>query len=149
MLMTRWNNLGDVRQEMSRLHEEMNRLFSRWGGNGVRGYAPDVYPALNLWEDDGNLFVEAELPGFSLDNLEIYVTGDNLLNLKGERKQPEMEGGTWHRQERGFGSFSRLIELPTSVDSDMVSARFEQGVLTITLGKREDVKPRRIEVKTS
>lgn len=149
MLTTRWNNLGDVRHEMSRLHDEMNRLFSRWGTNGMRGYARSTYPALNLWEDNGNLYVEAELPGFTLDNLEIYVTGDNQLSLKGERKQPEMEGGTWHRQERGFGSFGRLIDLPSAVDSDKVSAKFEQGVLTITLPKREEVKPRRIEVKTS
>jgi HSP20 family protein len=141
--------MGDVRQEMNRLHDEMNRLFSRWGGNGTHGYARSTYPALNLWEDDGNLYVEAELPGFSLDNLEIYVTGENQLSLKGERKQPEMEGGTWHRQERGFGSFARLIELPTAVDSDKVAANFEQGVLTIALPKREEVKPRRIEVKTS
>ena len=149
MLMTRWNNLGDARHEMARLHDEMNRVFSRWGGNGVRGYGRNVYPALNLWEDDGNVYVEAELPGFTLDSLEIYVTGENQLSIKGERKKPEMEGGTWHREERGFGRFSRMVELPIAVDSEKVTAGFEHGVLTMTLPKREEVKARRIEVKSS
>ena len=91
--------------------------------------------------------VEAELPGFNLDELEMYVTGENQLSIKGERKRPDPGKGTWHRQERGYGSFSRLIELPGPVDSSSVSAEFKDGVLTITLPKREEAKPRRIEVK--
>lgn len=126
-----------------RLRDEMERLF----GNGVRQVSMMVYPPLNLWEDDNNLFVEAELPGFELSELEITVTGDNQLSLKGDRKQPELEGGTWHRQERGYGSFHRMVELPEHVDPDKVAAEFRNGVLRITMPKKEDAKPRRIEVK--
>jgi HSP20 family protein len=126
------------------------------GGNGAvvrrRDERPapvchSVYPPLNLWEDDNNLYVEAELPELELTDLEIFVNGDNQLSIKGERKQPERENGTWHRQERGHGSFSRAGELPQYVDSDKVTAEFKHGVLTITLPKRKEAKARRIEVK--
>jgi HSP20 family protein len=133
---------------MNRLHDEMNRLFGRYS-NGVREFSAGGYPPLNLWEDEDNLYVEAELPGFQLDDLEMYVTGDNQLSVKGQRKQPELGKGTWHRQERGYGAFSRLIELPGAVESEKVSAEFRNGVLTITLPKRAETKPRRIEVKAS
>lgn len=141
MFATRWSPLVGMQ-------EEMNRLFDRCGMNGPRQFARSQYPLLNLWEDDDNLYVEAELPGFALDGLEIYVTGDNQLSLKGQRKQPELETGTWHRQERGYGNFSRVVQLPTAVDAEKVSAEFKNGVLTVTMAKRQEQKPRRIEVKT-
>ncbi len=143
MLATRWEPRS-MWSEMNRLRDEMDRLF---GGNGLRRFSVSTYPPLNLWEDDNNLFVEAELPGFELSELEITVTGDNQLSIKGERKQPELEKGTWHRRERGFGSFNRMIELPQHVDAEGVSAEFKHGVLNVTMPKKEEAKPRRIEVK--
>lgn len=144
MLATRW----EPWTEMNRLAREMDRLFGS-NGNGVgRGMSVGTYPALNVWEDEDQLYAEAELPGFSLDELEIYVTG-NQLTIKGERRSPESEGGTWHRQERGYGKFARMVELPGELDGDKVSAVFKDGVLLITLPKTEAVKPRRIEVKAS
>ncbi len=145
MLATRWEPIA----QMNRLRQEMDRLFDRWGDSRPLPYARSTFPPMNLWENDEQLFVEAELPGFALEDLEITVTGGNQLNINGERKAPEPEGGIWHRRERGFGRFSRSVELPGYVDSDCVSAEFKNGVLTITLPKREEVKPRRIEVKVS
>lgn len=142
-----WHSPGDLRQEMNRLQQQMSRLFDRWGGNGSSKMSSAVAPPLNMWEDEESLYIEAELPGLGLDDLEIYVAGDNKLSLKGERKPPEQAGGTWHRRERGFGEFGRIVELPSPVDSDKVSARFQHGVLVITLPKREVAKPRRITVK--
>lgn len=142
MLATRWEPWA----EMNRLGRELDRLFSRSSNGMGHSFAAGGYPALNLWEDQDNLYAEAELPGFSLDNLEIYVTG-NQLTIKGERLPPERENGMWHRQERGYGKFSRMIELPGDIDSDKVSAQFNHGVLQVTLPKSEAVKPRRIEVK--
>jgi HSP20 family protein len=131
---------------MNRLQDEMNRVFDRWGlGRSGAG----VYPALNLWEDDQSIYVEAELPGLALDDVEIYVTGSDQLNVTGERKEPSAEKGTWHRQERGHGKFSRTIQLPHDVDAEKVTGDFKLGVLTITLPKREEVKPRRIEVRAT
>lgn len=149
MLTTRWQPLGSVWSEMNRVQREMERYFERNGANGPRQLAAATYPALNLWEDNDNLFVEAELPGLELDDLEIYVNGDNQLTIKGERKRPVVDGGTWHRQERGYGTFNRLIELPQEVNPDKVTAEFKSGVLTIALPKREEIKPRRIQVKVN
>jgi HSP20 family protein len=148
-MLTRWEPFGDLRGEMNRLYDEMTRVFERRGNGGYRPSASNVFPPLNLWEDESHLFVEAELPGFELGELEIYVTGEKQLSIKGERKRREKEGGTWHRQERGYGAFSRAVELPVGVESDRVSAELKNGVLTITLPKRAEVKPRRIEVKSS
>jgi HSP20 family protein len=134
---------------MKRLQEEMEQWFGRGGMHDPRRFAHSVFPLLNAWEDDNNLYVEAELPELELSDLEIIVNGDNQLSIKGERKQPEGENGTWHRRERGHGKFSRVGELPHYVDSDKVTAEFKHGVLTITLPKRKEAKARRIEVKAS
>ena len=125
MLSTQWHPM----QEMNRLRSEMDRLFGRYGNGTSRPVAAVTFPALNMWEDNDTLHVEAELPGFDLDQLEIYVTAGNQLSISGERKQPEREGGVWHRQERGFGNFRRMFELPWDVDCDKVSATFENGIL--------------------
>jgi HSP20 family protein len=134
---------------MNRLQEEMEQWLRRAGMNVPRPFAGSVYPPLNLWEDDNNLYVEAELPELELTDLEILVNGDNQLSIKGERKQPPQGKGMWHLQERGHGSFSRMGELPQYVDSDKVTAEFRNGVLTITLPKRKKAKARRVEVKAS
>ena len=145
MLATRWEPFA----QMNRLRRDMDRLLDHWGDSRPLQYSRSSFPPLNLWEHDDHMFVETELPGFELDDLEILVTGGNQLSIQGERKAPTLEDGTWHRRERGFGTFSRSIELPGYVDSENVSAEFKHGVLTITLPKREEVKPRRIEVKVS
>ena len=144
MLATQWEPFVG----MNRLQNEMNRLFDQWGTRTPR-YDQSVYPPLNLWEDGDSYFVEAELPGLAMDDLEIYVTRGNQLSIKGTRKRPELENGSWHRCERGFGSFSRMVELPGNADAEKVSAEFCNGVLTITLPKSEEAKPRKITVKTS
>ena len=149
MLATRWQPVDTMWPGMKRLQEEMDQWFGHAGMNDSRRFAHSVYPPLNLWEDDNNLYVEAELPELELSDLEIFVNGDNQLSIKGERKQPAPENGRWHRQERGHGSFSRTCELPQYVDSDTVTAEFKHGVLTITLPKRKEAKARRIEVKAS
>ncbi len=144
MLGIRWQPWNVA--EWSRWQSEMDRMFERFAGGLPRRFAQAAYPALNLWEDNDQLCVEAELPGFELDELEIFVNGGKQLTIKGQRRQVTAEGGVWHRQERTFGSFERTIELPHDVDADKVSAELKQGVLTITLPKREEAKPRRIAV---
>lgn len=141
MLSTQWQPLA----EMNRMRDEMERLFGRTSAVS----RPSAYPPLNMWENADNLYVEAELPGFELDDLEIYVTAGNQLSISGERKQQEHEGGAWHRQERSFGKFRRTFELPCDVDSGSVEATFSNGVLTLTMPKAEELKPRKIQVKAS
>ena len=149
MLTTRSQPFATVWPEMNRLQEEMEQWLGRHGMSDPRQLARSVYPPLNLWEDDNNLYVEAELPELELSDLEIVVDGDNQLSIKGEHKRPEQENGMWHRHERGHGSFSRMGELPQYVDSDKVTAELKHGVLTITLPKRPEAKGRRIEVKAN
>jgi HSP20 family protein len=136
-----WNQLAN-------LQNEMNRLFNRWGGDGNRETGVvTTYPAVNIWEDSENVYIEAELPGVNKDSLEIYVTGGNQFTLKGERQPPAEEEGVWHRQERGSGSFVRVLTLPVSVDQNKVDAHLENAVLQIKLAKHEASKPRKITVK--
>jgi HSP20 family protein len=145
MSATRWQP-AEMWTEMNRLHDEMNRLFGRQGDGRGRQFAAS-YPAINMWETDEQLVVEAELPGFEMSHLEVSVEAGNQLSIQGDRTQPELEQGSWHRQERGFGKFARVITLPTEVDTEAVEARFKLGVLTIVMPKRAEAKPRRIEVR--
>lgn len=149
MMTVRWRPWMEMQAEVNRLQDEVNRLFGRWTPAAVGALRRAEFPALNLWEDENNLYVEAELPGLELSNLEITVTGGNQLSIKGERPQPTMEKGRWHREERGYGKFSRLVELPFPVCDEKVAAEFKHGVMTITLPKREEAKPRRIEIKVN
>ena len=88
MLTTRWQPLGAVWPEMNRLQEEMKQWLGRLGMNDPRRFARSVYPPLNAWEDDNNLYVEAELPELELSDLEIVVNGDNQLSIKGKHSNP-------------------------------------------------------------
>jgi HSP20 family protein len=114
-----------------------SRLHGAWGNES---------PALNVWEDEANYYAEAELPGYKLDELEIFVV-KNELTLKGERKAvEEAKDATFHRRERTEGVFSRILRLPTDVDAEKVHAKLKDGVLTITLPKAEATKPRKISI---
>ena len=142
MLWTRWNPLGTgMLSRFQQLQEEMNRVFDRWGDGRT------AFPALNVWEQDDALFVEAELPGLGLEDLEIFVTGQNQLTIKGERKPAAPDNAMQHRLERPFGQFVRTLTLPFPVDDSAVDARLENGVLTLRLPKHEAAKPRKIKVK--
>lgn len=145
MMSSRMQPLGTVWNQLHHFQDEMNRLFDRWSNGRSFGGAA-AFPPLNIWEEDEELVVEAELPGLDLADLSIYVTGGNQLTLKGERK-PAAAKGVWHRQERTFGSFSRSLTLPFAVDPDKVEARLENGVLHLRLTKHESARPRKIAVK--
>jgi HSP20 family protein len=148
MRLSRWHESNPWWNPLSQFQNEMNRLFDRWnGGDGLFGAA--AFPPLNVWEEGDHAFVEAELPGQDLKNLEIYVTGGNQLTLKGERKPNAPEKGVLHRQERAFGSFVRTLTLPFPVDPNKVEARLENGVLAVKLAKHESARPRKITVKTA
>ena len=135
----------------NRLRDEMEGLFNNVMTNMPAlpfvggGTAP--FPALNLWEDEQNIYVEAEVPGLTMQSVEVFVVG-NELSIRGERREPEMENAAFHRRERGVGAFSRVIRLPSDIDSEKVQATLRDGVLTITLPKAEAAKPRKIEVRS-
>lgn len=108
-----------------------------------------VFPAINMWQGDEAVAITAELPGIEPSDIEVTVK-DNVLTLSGERAAPELpDGARWHRSERAFGKFSRSIRLPFPASDDRVEARFEDGVLRIVVGRAEEEKPRKIEIKAA
>jgi HSP20 family protein len=137
---------SDLLSEMGRFQEELNRVFGRFVPTSARGLFNGAGPLVNVWEDDEALYAEADLPGSKLDKLEIFVTEGNQLTVQGERPEGEWNNAVWHRQERRFGAFTRTLTLPALVDPDKVEARYEDGVLRLTLPKSEAARPRRISV---
>ena len=117
-----------------------------------RGFWPPprvAFPAVNVWQGSEAVAVTAELAGIEPCDIEISVKG-NLLTLSGERKAPQVpESARWHRNERGYGKFSRSIRLPFAASEDKVEARMTNGVLRIVISRPEEKKPKKIEIKAA
>ncbi|KPK78878.1 MAG: hypothetical protein AMJ81_14660 [Phycisphaerae bacterium SM23_33] len=133
-----------------RLRDEMNDLFGRffedWPLAGTR--QETWWPALDIVEHDDAVVVKADLPGLKTEDIDISVQ-NNVLTISGEKKESKEEKGeSYYHVERRFGSFHRDMTLPAGVDADKVQASYHDGVLTITLPKTEQAKPKRIQVKT-
>ena len=136
-------------REMMTLREAMDRLFddaftrplSLTGNNWS-------IPAVDMYQTDDEVVVKAALPGIKADEVQINVTGE-VLTIKGEtKKENETKEKAYHLREQRWGAFERSIVLPTEVVADKAKADFENGVLTITLPKAEEVKPKTINIKT-
>ena len=139
----------DPFRELRSLQDEMTRLFS--------GVVPASYgreemthgawaPSVDIYEDKDRLILEAELPGMNREDFEISVE-NNVITLSGERKlEKKTEGDNYHRVERSYGTFTRSFTLPQTVTADGATADFENGVLKVSLPKREETKARKIEI---
>lgn len=104
-------------------------------------------PAVDMYQTDDEVVVKVSIPGFKAEDVQINVTGD-ILTLKGEMKhEEEKKDKAWHIREQRWGSFERSLALPTEVVADKAKAEFENGILTVTLPKAEEVKPKTITVK--
>jgi HSP20 family protein len=104
-------------------------------------------PAIDMYQTDDEIVVKASLPGVKADEVQINITGE-ILTLKGETRQvEEKKDKAWHMREQRWGAFERAIALPTEVVADKAKAEFENGILTITLPKAEEVKPKIISIK--
>lgn len=127
---------------------EMERLFNDfWPEVDVSVMRSRAFPPLNVWEDGEVFFVEAELPGMKMENIDVEVLG-NEVTLKGRREKPAQDNVTYHRHERGHGEFTRLLTLPADIEVNKVEASLRDGVLTIKLPKAEAAKARKIQVKS-
>lgn len=137
---------------MGQLREEVDRLFADFFGNGAgnagRLATGGGFPALNVWERGEELYVEAEVPGLKVDDVDISVVGGELI-IKGKRMDLEEQDAVYHRRERGVGEFHRSVRLPLEVDVETIQAKLTDGVLLITLPKAEAARPRKIQVKTA
>ena len=135
-------------REMMSLRDAMDRLFDDAFTRPLSLRDGWSVPAIDMFQTDDEIVVKAALPGMKSDEVQINITGE-VLTLKGEVKQnQEMEEKAWHIREQRFGSFERSIALPTDVVADKARADFENGILTITLPKAEEVKPKTIRIKT-
>jgi len=133
---------------MMTLREAMDRLFDDAFTRPVNlrdgGWSS---PAIDMYQTDDEVVLRAALPGFKADEVQINVTGD-VLTLRGEMKhEEEQKDKAWYIREQRWGSFERSITLPTDVKADKAVADYENGILTVTLPKAEEVKPKTITVK--
>jgi HSP20 family protein len=127
----------------------MDRLWNVVSGAGTGLEHARVFPPINISEDENQVVVRAELPGISGDQIELSLTGDQLI-LRGERRTTQSgEKINYHRKEREEGVFRRIINLPSRVDSQKVEALSKNGVLTIKIAKAEEVKPRQVSIQTA
>ena len=151
MVLLRWRDPFErtALSELNKLQEEMNMLFERFFGRRPLTPSTGVFPPINVSEDDDNVYLTAELPGISPDQIDITVEEESVT-IKGERKaEPESSEVSYHRKEREEGEFSRTITLPTRIQADKVTAEAKDGILSLVLPKAEEVKPKKIEIKVA
>jgi len=139
-----WRGFG----RLTDLRDEIDRLFeaplAEWARTSqiLSGWTP----SLDLYEDKDNVFVRVELPGMKKEDFDLSLH-DGSLSISGERKvEDKLKDGEVYRAERFYGRFQRTVTLPTPVAADKVKAHYADGILTVTLPKAEEAKPKRIEL---
>jgi HSP20 family protein len=145
MAIVRYNPFRDLRT----IQEQMNRLidlaWNRESGEDIREGA--WQPPVDIYEDENSVIIKAELPDVELKDIQVKIE-DNTLMLRGERKQDQtVRKENYHRIERFYGSFQRSFALPLTIDRENVRATCERGVLTIILPKKEENRPKQINVE--
>ncbi len=150
---TRW----DPFTEFATLQDRLNQFLTTQPSGPVglfRGAeqaltAPNFIPAVNVYEDEHNIMVTVELPGVDEKDIDVSLE-NNVLTINGERKlENEEKKENFHRIERSYGRFTRSFALPPTVDTESVNAEFNNGVLQISLDKREEAKPKQIKIGMS
>ena len=141
-----------VFNELDNLRKEMDEAFRGVGlarPQGATFLSPTStrrFPLLNLSEDEGQVYLDALLPGVDAKAVQLSLLR-GTVTIAGERSAPPEGGGVMHRSELGFGKFSRTVDLPSEIDPDRTFAEYRDGVLRITMSKSERAKPRKIEVR--
>jgi len=146
MARVRGDMFNELFGDMTRFQDEFQRMF----GRNVFGDGPrwaSAGPAVNVWADENAVHVEVDLPGIDVGKLEVNVTEGNKLTIQGEPPVLDRPDAVWHRQERGYGTFTRTLTLPTMVDAVKVEAKYGNGVLRLTLPKAEAAKLRKIAIQ--
>jgi HSP20 family protein len=149
MSIIRWEPFRDPVSTQDCFNQLFNDTFAR-AFDDQHGVSSRVWvPPVDIYETGDSLVLKAELPGINPNDVEIRVE-DNTLYLKGERKfEKEVKEENLHRVERSYGTFTRSFALPNTIDSDKVKAEYENGILTLTMPKREEAKPRTIKISVS
>jgi len=143
------NGGANYLQSPSRAFDRMlGELFSEWAARSPRssGTANGWHPSVDVFEKEGNLVIQADIPGVDEKDIDLKVEG-NILTIKGERKAEDEVSSAGYRQLEGsYGPFARSFSLPESTDLDKITANYRYGVLTLTFPPKPEVKPRTIKV---
>lgn len=149
MSIIRWDPSRDLVSTQDRFNQLFTHTFARALGDQQEVSPRAWVPPVDIYETGDSLVLKAELPGINPDEVEIRVE-DNTLYLKGERRfEKEVKEENLHRVERLYGTFTRSFALPNTIDADNVKAEYENGILTLTMPKREEAKPRTIKINVS
>jgi len=141
---TSFGRLSDLRDEIDRLFESPLTELTR-NSNLLSGWTP----MLDVYEDKDNYTVKAELPGLKKEDINVSLQ-DGTLSISGERKnESKHEDAEVYRTERSFGRFQRSVTLPAAVSADLGKATYKDGILTITVPKAEEAKPKQIKVSVN
>jgi len=139
---------ADPFRELFELQRGIDHLFGENFGASPEGVASKAWtPAVDVYEDDDSFLIKVELPEVNREDVKVSLN-DNMLSISGERRvENEEKRENYHRVERSYGQFYRSFTLPPNVSTEAINAQFKDGVLRLTLPKREEAKPKQIEVK--
>lgn len=142
-MITRW----DPFRELAQLQNRVNRLFQESAVGQDEGLSTTSFvPPVDIYETEQNIVLKLEVPGVEQKDLDIRIE-NNTITIRGERKfETEVKEENFHRVERRYGSFQRSFTLPNTVNTEQVSADYENGILKVTLAKRAEAKPKQIKV---
>ena len=143
---TRW----DPFHNLSTLQEQVNRLFdSKFSNHGDSATLTAWVPAVDVYETENELVIKVDLPEIAEKDIDVRVES-NMLTVRGERKfEQKVEEENYLRMERSYGTFSRSFSLPNSVDTQAIKAEYTDGVLSVTLPKRAESKPKQVKINVS
>jgi len=129
-----------------RLQDEIDEIFANGPlSGGIRSLPRGTFPAVNITSSPDKLDVYLFAPGLDKESLDISIQ-QNVLTISGKRQEPENDKATYYRRERFTGEFKRVISLPDDADSDRVEAKYRDGIIHVTVQRRESAKPRQIQV---
>lgn len=147
MPIVRWEPFRNLVSTQDQFNRLFNETFSRFFSGAEGGEAQTWSPAVDIYENEQKLVLKAELPGIDPNDVEVRVE-DNVLYLRGHRKfEKDVKEENYHRIERAYGNFQRTFTLPNFVDASSVTAEYKNGLLTLTLPKREEAKPKTIKIQ--
>jgi HSP20 family protein len=139
-----WSPFFDVEKTLN----EMDRIFNAVGRPlHLRSVPRGTFPAVNLYDRGNETVLIAEMPGVKSEDVELTVVGDTIT-LQGRREETPSENEQYYRRERPMGAFNRTVTLPAAVNPDKVKAEYHDGVLRVTMGKAEEAKSRKVQIKS-
>jgi len=151
MAIVKWRRRDewDPFKDLFDLQKEINRLFETSFSRLPQRFISEesFAPAIDLYEDENEYVVEAELPGLKQDEIKVSVE-DDILTISGEKKrEKEVKEGNLYRSERFYGKFERQIVLPQNAEKDNIKASYKNGVLKVVIPKKEEAKSKRVDIK--